>query len=95
MIDNYEAFGWEFVSSQTIDTSNSHLERSFGGFGDLYSVTNSKNYVKLAFRRNKNISRYEEITKLEDEYSTLYNRYKSGSWIPDGEPKKPKKNRGL
>ncbi|MBE6617111.1 MAG: zinc ribbon domain-containing protein [Ruminococcaceae bacterium] len=90
-IDNYEAFGWEFVSSQTIDTADSHLEREFGGFGDLVSITETTNYVKLAFRRNKNIAHYDEITKLEDEYFTLYKRYKSKSWVPSGGPKKPKK----
>ncbi|MBR4961282.1 MAG: zinc ribbon domain-containing protein [Clostridia bacterium] len=65
MIDLYEVFGWELMSSQTIDTSNSHLENYFG---TIYSVTESKNYVKLTFRRNKNMPNYDEYVSLERKY---------------------------
>lgn len=64
-IRTYEMFGWELVSSQTIDTKNSHLETRGG---DLYSVTESKNYVKLVFRRNVNMPNYKKIVQLEEDY---------------------------
>lgn len=61
----YETFCWELVSSQTVDTKDSHLENRFG---TIYSVTESKNYVKLVFRRDKNMPNYKRIAELEEEY---------------------------
>ena len=65
VIELYETFGWELLSTQTIDSSNSHLENHFGV---IYSVTESKNYVKLSFRRNKNMPDYAQYTALEEQY---------------------------
>lgn len=64
-IETYEAFGWELMSSQTIDKQDTHLENSFGV---INSVTEYEKYVKLTFRRNKKMPSYAEICKLEDEY---------------------------
>jgi len=64
-IRTYEMFGWELVSSQTVDNTNSHLENRMG---TLYSVTESKNYVKLVFKRDKNMPNYKRIVELEEEY---------------------------
>ena len=78
VIEEYEWFGWELKSSQTVDRKSSHLEGGLGG--SLYSVTESVNYVKLVFRRNKNMPDYEEIKALEEEYRYTF----AGE-----EPKKP------
>lgn len=66
----FEHFGWELMSSQTIDQKDSHLESRDG---DLYSVTESTNYVKLTFRRNKNMQHYNELVELENELKKLVN----------------------
>ena len=63
-----ERFGWELMSSQTVDNKDSHLEERWDG---IYSVTESTNYVKLIFRRNKNMPRYEELAALEEELEKL------------------------
>jgi hypothetical protein len=76
-IRTYEMFGWELVSSQTIDNKDSHLKT----IGDtLYSVTESTNYVKLVFRRNVNMPNYKKIVQLEEDYDLSY---------PPEEPSKP------
>ena len=67
-IEKRERFGWELVSTQTIDTANTRLKRENG---DLYSITESKNYVKLAFRRNKNMPHYDESVALEEEMEAM------------------------
>jgi len=64
-IQTYEMFGWELVSSQTVDNTDSHLENHMG---TLYSVTQSTNYVKLVFKRDKNKPNYNRIVELEQEY---------------------------
>lgn len=64
-IEEYELFGWELLSSQTIDRKDSHLENRFG---DIYSVTESVNYVKLTFRRNIAMKHYQEYSDLETKY---------------------------
>ncbi|MBE6550718.1 MAG: zinc ribbon domain-containing protein [Ruminococcaceae bacterium] len=66
-IDVYESFGWELRSSQTVDNKDTHLENRFG---TIYSVTESTNYVKLTFRRNKALPRINELRELEDEYQS-------------------------
>ena len=70
-IQEYEWFGWELKSSQTIDRKSSHLE---GGFNSIYSVTESVNYIKLVFKRNKNMKNYRKIKELEDTYRSSYTR---------------------
>jgi len=71
IIEEFESFGWELKSSQTIDTKNTHLESKFDA---LYSVTESTNYIKLVFRRNKNIKNYEKIKNLEYSFNNMYIR---------------------
>lgn len=65
VIEIYEAFGWELLSSQTIDKQDTHLENSFGV---INSVTEYEKYVKLTFRRNKNMPFYSQICELEKKY---------------------------
>lgn len=71
-IEEYQLFGWELLSSQTIDRKDSHLENNFG---TIYSVTESVNYVKLTFRRNMNMSGYSEIADLENKYRSFDSIY--------------------
>ena len=82
IIEEYESFGWELKSSQTIDRKDSHLESKFDA---LYSVTESVNYIKLVFKRNKKMVNYEKIKKLENAYQNTYIRqYPKGpsiAWI--------------
>lgn len=64
-IELYESFGWEFYNSQTIDSKDTHLE---DGGTVIWSVTEHTNYVKLQFKRDKNIENYNKLAELEKEY---------------------------
>ncbi len=68
-IEFYLQFGWNLKSSQRVYNQDSHLERR----GDsIYSVTNTTNYTKLVFERDKNGPHYEEIVALENEFYSCY-----------------------
>ena len=67
-IHKFEKFGWTLESSQEVYNKDSHVE---GRFGKNYSVTETTNYVKLVFSRDKDMPYYEEITKLETEYDGI------------------------
>ena len=69
-IDLYQKFGWTLLSSQEIYSKNSHIE-SRGG--QNYSVTETTNYVKLTFQRDKDMPNYDKIVPLENEYFALAN----------------------
>ncbi len=64
-IEVFETFGWELLSTQTIDKKDSHLENFMG---QITSVTESEKYVKLAFRRNKNMPNYKRLVELQERY---------------------------
>ena len=85
-IDEYQTFGWELRSSQTIDKQDSHLENQFG---TIYSVTETEKYVKLTFRRNKKMLNYEKLVELENRYHSTKDFY-----IPS-EPSQWKKIAGI
>ena len=72
VIKIFEGFGWEVTNTQTVKTKDSHLENRFGS---LYSVTESEEYVKITFRRNKNMRHYQEIKALDDEYRSYQEVY--------------------
>ena len=61
-------FAWKLTHTQEINTSDSHLETRNG---DLYSVTEKQNYVKLTFERDTNMPNYKRIAELEKEYTSL------------------------
>lgn len=65
-IQKHEAFGWELMSTQTIDTTNSRFESNTGE--DLWQITERKNYVKLSFRRDMNRPNYAKLAELESQY---------------------------
>lgn len=67
-IQLWQNFGWQFVSSQEVNNTDSHLERR----GDeIYNVTTKEHYVKLVFNREKNHPNYNQIVKLENEYYSI------------------------
>lgn len=58
-------FGWQLKSSQRIYNKDSHVERR----GDsLYNVTETIDFTKLVFERDKSNPNYSIIVKLEEEY---------------------------
>lgn len=64
-IQLYQDFGWNLKSSQRVFNRDSHLE----GSGDsVYSVTNTVDFTKLVFERDKSMPHYEEIKELEDRF---------------------------
>ncbi len=69
-IDLYQKFGWTLLSSQEIYSKDSHVE-SRGG--QNYSVTETTNYVKLTFQRDKDMPNYDKIVPLENKYFALAN----------------------
>ncbi len=67
-IDLMTTFGWILQSSQEINTKDSHLEKRGN---DLYSVTETQNYVKLVFTRDNKMENYAEVSQLEREYNNI------------------------
>lgn len=67
-IDLYQKFGWTLTSSQEIFSKDSHQEVRGG---DVYNVTETTNYVKLTFQRDKDMEYYSEIVALENKYFSL------------------------
>lgn len=67
-INLMQRFHWSLLSTQEIKTIDNHLERR----GDkIYQVTNSENYIKLAFSRELNLPNLDEVRRLEKEYFSL------------------------
>lgn len=63
-------FGWSLKSSQRIYNKDSHLEKR----GDeVYSVTETVDYTKLVFERDKAHPNYKQIVELETEYFAILN----------------------
>lgn len=76
-IETYQKFGWELKSSQEIFSKDSHNEVR----GDsLYSVTETTNYVKLVFQRDKDMPYYNEICEIEKKFFEALNREPSYSY---------------
>ena len=74
-IEFWTQFGWQLKSSQRVYNKNSHLESR----GDsTYSVTETVDFTKLVFERDKNGPNYSKIVELEKEYfskaATLSNK---------------------
>lgn len=63
-IEKYQRFGWTLESSQEIYNKDSHVEGNF-------SVTETTNYVKLVFKRDKDMPYYNQIVALENKYDTV------------------------
>lgn len=76
-IDTYQKFGWELKSSQEIFNKDSHNERR----GDsVYNVTETTNYVKLVFQRDKDMPYYKQICEIENKYLEVMNNKPSYSY---------------
>lgn len=74
-IEFWTQFGWQLKSSQRVYNKDSHLESR----GDsTYSVTETVDFTKLVFERDKNGPNYSKIVELEKEYfskaATLSNK---------------------
>lgn len=67
-IEFWGKFAWSLKSSQRIFNQSSHLESRSDG---IYEVTNTTDYTKLVFERDKNMSNYDRITELEQQYLEL------------------------
>lgn len=67
-IDTYQKFGWSVQNSQEIYSKDSHQEVKGG---KLYSVTETTNYVKLTFQRDKDMEYYSEVVALEQRFLNL------------------------
>ena len=64
-IQNWSRFGWVLKSSQRVYNKDSHIETK----GDqTYSVTETVDFTKLVFERDKSMPNYDRIAKLEREY---------------------------
>ena len=61
-------FGWEYVSSQEINNTESHLETRND---TLYSVTTKENYTNVMFRRDVTRKNIQEIKALERQHDLL------------------------
>lgn len=73
-------FGWNLKSSQRVYNKDSHLEAR----GDsTYSVTETVDYTRLVFERDKNGPNYQRLVTLEQEYFNLLQT------IPDKRPSRP------
>lgn len=68
-ISEYEMFGWNVLSAQTIDTKNSYLEKDRDG--NINQVRETERYVKLTFQRDRDMAYYREIAQLENQYYTV------------------------
>ena len=67
-IDFMHQFYWNLLSSQEIRAVDNHLETR----GDnLYSVTKTTHYVKLAFSRDVALPNLDKIRNLEREFFSL------------------------
>mgnify|MGYP004461237845 CR=1 FL=1 len=77
VIELHQKFGWELKSSQEIFNKDSHNERR----GDsVYNVTETTNYVKLVFQRDKDMPYYKQICELENKYySTIKSEPRNAS----------------
>lgn len=67
-IEFWTQFGWQLKSSQRIYNKDSHLAQR----GDtVYSVTETVDFTKLVFERDKNGPNYSTIARLEREYLSI------------------------
>ena len=78
-IERFQAFGWEFHSTQEI--SDNYQERVGD---DIYQIREKK--IKLTFQRDRNMTNYSQLVELEKEYyavpSAPYKPVKYGTmWL--------------
>ena len=67
-IEIYEKFGWTCASSQTVESNRSYLERDERDSDVINQVTERTTYVKLVFKRDRDMENYQEIVKCEQAY---------------------------
>lgn len=67
-IEFWTQFGWNLKSSQRIYNKSSHLEQRASS---TYSVTETVDFTRLVFERDKNGPNYSQIARLENEWLSL------------------------
>lgn len=67
-IEFWSRFGWTLKSSQRVYNKDTHLESSGNG---LRSVTETTDFTRLVFERDKGMPNYSQIAELENRYLTL------------------------
>ncbi|MDR0515774.1 MAG: hypothetical protein LBH25_01870 [Fibromonadaceae bacterium] len=70
-INQWQAFGWEFKSTQEVKTKSTHEEAGkwYEQEGTRYSVVTTEHYVKLTFERDPSMPNYAELCNLEKKYN--------------------------
>jgi len=74
ILQQYAAFFWELVGTQTVVSKESHLERGKGLFDSdvIYSVTTAERFVTLDLKRSRNLPNYEKIKVIESQCMSIY-----------------------
>lgn len=73
-------FGWNLKNSQRVYNKSSHLEDRGGS---TYSVTETMDFTKIIFERDKSMPNYAKIVSLEEEYLRIE------KFMPKEEPECP------
>lgn len=72
-IELFQKFGWELKSSQRVFNQNTTPVGaiSYEGYTYVHSETNTVDFTKLVFERDKKIPHYNELVELEAEFWDL------------------------
>jgi hypothetical protein len=71
IINAMQQFHWSLLNSQDVKTVSTGLQKGSWGDDNIYSVTKTVHYVKLAFSRDVDMPHLNEIKKLESAYLGL------------------------
>lgn len=67
-----EDFGWQVQNSQRVYSKDSHNEvRDYGTLIGIKTVTETTDFIKITFSRDRAMPHYSELKKLNDEYEAL------------------------
>ena len=73
IIQAFQSFGWRCIGSQRIfnQTTTPTAAISYESYTYVHSETETVDFVRLTFERDKKMPNYEEIVELEDEFWSL------------------------
>ncbi len=77
IVNIHASFGWELQNSQRVFEQDTHLEFSHYDANDnkVYDqVTETTDFTKLVFKREKNAANYDEVVSLENNYYAAIQR---------------------
>lgn len=85
-INIYQKFGWQLKSSQRIFNQDSHAVGAvtYKNYTYVHTETDTVDFTKLVFERDRKMLNYEEIIELENEFWEL------AEIVADGRPPMPK-----